>query len=72
MWAALLMAIVLQGGQVQVGVQVAPEAYKTEAECKTANEAVEPQVKESKEVKGYVLKCVKVETSEFKHNGKDV
>lgn len=71
MWVAFLVALIMTPGSDQIGVQAAPQPFHTEAECQKANAEVEKMLKESKEVKGYVLKCVEIKTSDVKVNGKD-
>ena len=71
MWVAFLVALIMSPGVDQIAVQAAPQPFHTEAESKKANEQVEKMLKESSEVKGYVLKCVEITKDDVKVNGKD-
>lgn len=71
MWIAYLVAFVMSAQGAQIMVQAAPQPFHSEAECKAINEQVEKAIKESPEVKGYVLRCVEIKDSDVKTNGKD-
>jgi len=71
MWVAYLVAFVMTASGAEVMIQAAPQAFHSKAECEATNAQVEKTIKESPEVKGYVLRCEEVKKEDVKTNGKD-
>jgi hypothetical protein len=69
MWVAFLVVLLNTG---DVMVQSAPTPFATLDECKEISAKVEENVKASKEVNSYVLKCVEIKKEEIKKAGLDV
>jgi hypothetical protein len=71
MWIAYLVAFVMTAQGSQIMIQFAPTPLHSKAQCEELNAQVEKAIKESPEVKGYVLRCEEVKDTDVKTNGKD-
>jgi hypothetical protein len=69
MWYALLIVMLANG---EMSTATSTMGFKSEADCKRLNAAVEVKVNADEDVKAYVLKCVEVSKDEIKVNGKPV